>query len=176
MIKHDPCQSLSGSLSHARCESNHWSELHQFYQFNRIKDCLQNGSVYSGIKWVQYGEKDMSTSAAFKIITCMHVRNKVDLVSLACENVRNKLVSSACEDCRNRMLSKKKIIIMNNTLVLFISFFFLLVYTVELQWLEHRWLVYHGCFELVLESLGKNPTSADIIVFGIIKCDFLFFI
>ena len=28
--------------------------------------------------------------------------------------------------------------------------------TVELQWLEHRWLVYHGCFELVLESLGKT--------------------
>ena len=27
--------------------------------------------------------------------------------------------------------------------------------TVELQWLEHWWLVYHGCFELVLESLGK---------------------
>ena len=29
--------------------------------------------------------------------------------------------------------------------------------TVELQWLEHWWLVYHGCFELVLESLGKIP-------------------
>ena len=25
--------------------------------------------------------------------------------------------------------------------------------TVELQRLEHQWLVYHGCFELVLESL-----------------------
>ena len=33
---------------------------------------------------------------------------------------------------------------------------------VELQWLEHRWLVYHGCFELVLESLGKNPLAADL--------------
>ena len=31
--------------------------------------------------------------------------------------------------------------------------------TVELQWLEHRWLVYHGCFELVLESLGKKIHS-----------------
>ena len=30
---------------------------------------------------------------------------------------------------------------------------------VKLQWLEHQWLVYHGCFELVLESLG--------IIFGI---------
>ena len=29
--------------------------------------------------------------------------------------------------------------------------------TVELQWLEYRWLVYHGNFELVLESLGKIP-------------------
>ena len=24
---------------------------------------------------------------------------------------------------------------------------------IELQWLEHRWLVYQGCFELLLESL-----------------------
>ena len=30
-------------------------------------------------------------------------------------------------------------------------------YTVELQWLKHWRLVYHGCFGLVLESLGKNP-------------------
>ena len=35
--------------------------------------------------------------------------------------------------------------------------------TVELQW-----LVYHGCFELILESLGKNLIAADIIIFGII--------
>ena len=34
--------------------------------------------------------------------------------------------------------------------------------TVELQWLKHRWLVYHGCFELVLESLGKNCIAADL--------------
>ena len=33
---------------------------------------------------------------------------------------------------------------------------------VELQWLEHRWLVYHGSFELVLEFLGKNYIAADI--------------
>ena len=32
-------------------------------------------------------------------------------------------------------------------------------HTVELQWLEHRWLVYHDCFELVLESLGKKIHS-----------------
>ena len=25
--------------------------------------------------------------------------------------------------------------------------------TVELQWLEHRWLGYHGLFELIFESL-----------------------
>ena len=34
--------------------------------------------------------------------------------------------------------------------------------TVELQWLEHRWLVYHGCFELAFECLGKNPIAADL--------------
>ena len=34
--------------------------------------------------------------------------------------------------------------------------------TVELQWLEHYWLVYHGCFELVLESLGRNLIAADL--------------
>ena len=49
-------------------------------------------------------------------------------------------------------------------------------YTVDLQWLEHRWLVYHGYFELVLESIGKNPIAADIIIFGITQCDFLFHI
>ena len=27
--------------------------------------------------------------------------------------------------------------------------------TVELQWLKHWWLDYHGYFELVLEYLGK---------------------
>ena len=27
-------------------------------------------------------------------------------------------------------------------------------FTVELQWLDHRWLGCHGCFTLVLESLG----------------------
>ena len=40
-------------------------------------------------------------------------------------------------------------------------------YTVELQWLEHRCLVYHGYLELILVSLGKNPIAADIIIFGI---------
>ena len=51
-----------------------------------------------------------------------------------------------------------------------------LLYTVELQWLEHRWLVYHGYFELVFESLGKNPIAADISIFWIIKGDFIFYI
>ena len=32
----------------------------------------------------------------------------------------------------------------------------------ELQWLEHWWFVYHGCFELILESLGKKPIAADL--------------
>ena len=43
--------------------------------------------------------------------------------------------------------------------------------TVELHWLEQRWLVYHGYYELVLESLGKTPTAADIMIFGIIKAE-----
>ena len=33
-----------------------------------------------------------------------------------------------------------------------------------------------GYFELVLESLGKNPIAGDIIIFGTIKWDFLFYI
>ena len=44
--------------------------------------------------------------------------------------------------------------------------------TVELQWLEHRWLVYHGCFELVLESLGNKSHSC---IFSVIWGDFLFY-
>ena len=35
-------------------------------------------------------------------------------------------------------------------------------YTVELQWLEHWWLVYHGWFELILGSLGTNSIVADL--------------
>ena len=35
--------------------------------------------------------------------------------------------------------------------------------------------MYHGYFELVLESLTKNPIAADIIVFGIIMDCFLFY-
>ena len=46
--------------------------------------------------------------------------------------------------------------------------------TVELQWLEHRWLVYHGYFELNIESLGKISIAADTIIFGIILGNFLF--
>ena len=35
--------------------------------------------------------------------------------------------------------------------------------------------LYHGYFELILKPLTKkNPTAADIIVFGIISGDFLF--
>ena len=34
--------------------------------------------------------------------------------------------------------------------------------TVELQWLEHRWLVYHGYFELVFESLETVYMTGDV--------------
>ena len=44
--------------------------------------------------------------------------------------------------------------------------------TVELQWLEHWWLVYRAYFELVFESLGRNPIAAEIIILGIIQSDF----
>ena len=47
---------------------------------------------------------------------------------------------------------------------------------VEPKWLEHRLLVYHRYFELVLESIGKNPIAADIIISEIIKGDFLFYV
>ena len=47
---------------------------------------------------------------------------------------------------------------------------------VVLQWLEHRWLVYYGYFELVHESHGKNLIAADISIFGIILGVFLFYI
>ena len=40
--------------------------------------------------------------------------------------------------------------------------------TVELQWFEHPWLVYHGCFELLLESHGTNPIDADLELFRMI--------
>ena len=38
---------------------------------------------------------------------------------------------------------------------------FLQSYTAELHWLEHWWLVYHRCFELVLESLGGSNENTQ---------------
>ena len=61
------------------------------------------------------------------------------------------------------------------------SIFLMSLTTVELQWLKHWWLVYHGFFKLVFgffklvfESLGKNPIAADlgqsrVILFFIMK-------
>ena len=48
------------------------------------------------------------------------------------------------------------------------------VCTVELKWLKHLELVCHDYFELVPESLTKNPIAAYIIVFWITSGDFLF--
>ena len=39
--------------------------------------------------------------------------------------------------------------------------------TVELQWLQHWWLMHHSYFKLVLESLTKNSIPADITVSAI---------
>ena len=33
-------------------------------------------------------------------------------------------------------------------------------HTVELRWLEHRWLVYHGLFELIFVSLRNFSDSS----------------
>ena len=33
-------------------------------------------------------------------------------------------------------------------------------HTVELQWYEHRWLIYHGLFELIFESLRNFSDSS----------------
>ena len=46
-------------------------------------------------------------------------------------------------------------------------------HTVDLQWLEHWWLVYYVCFELLLASLGKK---SHICRFRIIKLFFLYWI
>ena len=44
------------------------------------------------------------------------------------------------------------IIIDNNNIIIIV-----IIITVKLRWLEHWWLVYHDCFELILKSLGKIP-------------------
>ena len=36
---------------------------------------------------------------------------------------------------------------------------------IKLQWLEHRWYVYHGWFELVSESLGNSYDSSRKQIF-----------
>ena len=43
---------------------------------------------------------------------------------------------------------------------------------VESRWLEHRWLVYHGLFELVFESLENSSFSSRKQIF---KDIFLFY-
>ena len=62
-----------------------------------------------------------------------------------------------------KMAGAWKIMVNGNTLMFFQQF-----YTVELQWLEHWWLVYHGCFELVLESLGKKSHSCRVRIIWVI--------
>ena len=46
------------------------------------------------------------------------------------------------------------------------------ILTVEPRWLEHRWLVYHGKFELVFESLRNSSDSSRKQIF---KEIFLFY-
>ena len=52
----------------------------------------------------------------------------------------------------------------NKTLAkfLFLQFIKLKVITVDLQWLEHLWLINLSYLEVILESLGKNPMDADL--------------
>ena len=47
-------------------------------------------------------------------------------------------------------------------------------YTGEFQWIEHRWLVFHGYFELVLESLGNIPQLQTLLYLGKFRVFFLF--
>ena len=50
------------------------------------------------------------------------------------------------------------------------------VNTVKLQWLEHQWLVYHGLFELIFESLRNFSKSSrkqilrEIFYYEIVCC------
>ena len=37
---------------------------------------------------------------------------------------------------------------------------YIYIYKVELRWLEHRWLVYHGLFGLIFESLRNSSDSS----------------
>ena len=51
--------------------------------------------------------------------------------------------------------------------------------TIDLQWLEQRWPVFHGYFEFVPVNLETYLIAAAIIIFGIfgiILGDFLFYI
>ena len=64
----------------------------------------------------------------------------------ACKSRDRKHLSNSHEKYLNRYQS-----------YLHLPFYMNITSTVELQWLEHGWLVWHGCFELVLESLGKHP-------------------
>ena len=49
------------------------------------------------------------------------------------------------------------------------------IYRITPNTVELLWLIYHIYFKLVLESLRKTPIAADIIIFGIIKDVFLFY-
>ena len=73
--------------------------------------------------------------------------------------------------CFSRALSANEAIGKHQKAEQQIIFLVIEYFTVELQWLKSCWPVYHGCFELVLESLGKAHSCRS----RMIKGDFLFY-
>ena len=57
-----------------------------------------------------------------------------------------------------------------------INGFYPKVKTVTLQWLEHRWLTYHGWFKLVFESLGNSSDSSRKHIFRCISWEYSYVI
>ena len=51
-----------------------------------------------------------------------------------------------------------------------------ILHAVNLQWLEHRWLIYHGWFELIFESVGNSSDSSRKQIFMDILWKFSYFI
>ena len=88
-------------------------------------------------------------------------RNYVNNINCSYHEANTILWKLSCSK-RWRLYQKGCLFTMNTHLMVYS------VCTRELQWLEHWWLIYHGCFELVLGSLGTNPIVADLASFRMI--------
>ena len=65
------------------------------------------------------------------------------------------VMDAHCVFLKTEMFSVRK-----NNLFNILKTFRIPINTVELQWLEHRWLVYHGLFELIFDSLRNVSDSS----------------